>query len=84
MAKFGENDLNSEMMKNTEEFLIECIGNKESLSMGFATFNRLRHFTFHSEDKKDFEIEKLPCTKTIRLHIKKHFFKHTGGLVLQQ
>ena len=60
MAKFGENDLNSELMKSAEEFLKEFVGNKESLSMGIATFDRLIHFIFHSEDKKDFDTEKLP------------------------
>ena len=38
---FGENDLNSERIKNAEKFLIECVGNKESLSMGTTTFDRL-------------------------------------------
>ena len=52
LEKFGENDLNSEMMNNAEEFLIECVKNKESLSMGIAMFNRLQHFVFHSEDKR--------------------------------
>ena len=76
LAKFGENVLNSELMKKAEEFLKEFVGNKESLSMGIATFDRLRHFVFHSENKKDFAIEKLPCTsETIRLHIKRAFLQ---------
>ena len=64
------------MMKKFEEFLIECVGNKELLSMGIATFDRIQHLGFHSEDKKDFDIAKLPCTfTTIRLHIKKMFLQ---------
>ena len=59
------------MIKNIEEFLIECVRNKESLSMGIATLDRLQHFVFQSEDKKDFHIKKLPCT----LHIKRGFLQ---------
>ena len=64
------------MMKDDEEFLIEFVGNKELLSMGIATSNRLRHLVYHSEDKKDFDVEKLPCrSENIRLHIKRAFLQ---------
>ena len=63
-------------MKSAEEFLKEFVGNKESLSMGIATFDRLIHFIFHSEDKTDFDTEKLPCTsETMRLHIERAFLQ---------
>ena len=64
------------MMKDDEEFLIEFVGNKELLSMGIATSDRLRHLVFHSQDKKDFDVEKLPCrSENIRLHIKRAFIQ---------
>lgn len=76
LADFGDNDLTTEMIRYAEEFLLECIGNKESISMGIETFDLLRHFVFHSKDKKDFDVEKLPCTsETIKLHIKRAFLQ---------
>lgn len=40
LAKFEENDLNSEKIKSTEKLLIGFIGNKESISKSIATFDR--------------------------------------------
>lgn len=75
LAKFEENDLNSEMIKNPEKPLIGFIGNKESISKSIATFDRWQHFVFHCKDK-EFHIEKLLCTsETIRLHIKRAFLQ---------
>lgn len=75
LAKFEENDLNSEKIKSTEKLLIGFIGNKESISISIATFDRLKHFVFHCKDK-EFHIETLSCTsETIRLHIKRAFLQ---------
>ena len=60
------------MLKYAEEFILECIGTSESLSREITTIDSMRHYNFHNEERKDFNIEKLPCTsESIKLHIKR-------------
>ena len=76
LCEFGERVLGHEMPKYAEEFLLECIGTRESLSRGITTFDSMRHDNFHNEERKDFNIEKLPCTyESIKLHIKRTFLQ---------
>lgn len=52
MTRFGDNNLNNKIMKKGEEFLRECVRNKNSFFMDVTPFDSLRHFIFHSGDKK--------------------------------
>ena len=64
-----------EMLKYAEEFLLEYVGTRESLSRGITTFDSTQH-NFHNEDRKDFNIEKVPCTsESIKLDIKRAFLQ---------
>ena len=76
LSEFGERVLGHEMLKYTEEFLLECIGTRESLSRGIITFDSMQHYNFHNEERKDFNIEKLPCTsQSIKLPIERAFLQ---------
>ena len=64
------------MLKNAEQFHLECISTRELLSRGITTFDSMRHYNFHNEERKYFNIEKLPCTsESIKLHIKRTFLQ---------
>ena len=76
LFEFGERVLGHEMLKYAEEFLLEFIGTRESLSRGITTFDSMQHYNFHNKEGKDFNIGKLPCiSESIKLHIKRAFLQ---------
>ena len=74
LAKFGTKTLDEDMIRCTEEYLVDCLSTVASRDAGASTFDTLRHYFFHHSKK--FELDKMPCTsKSIELHIKRAYLQ---------
>ena len=73
LKDFGHRDLDEEMYKTAEHFLIECISRKENRCED--SFDNLRYSRYHGENFK-LELDTFPCTTAaLRYHIQRAYFQ---------